>query len=771
MQKTFFFAIGILFVIGFIAIPAYAEPIAIEYGRNYDKELIQILPGGKEIYQWKSTPEKIVNFTISGTPYYSNYKIFEDANIVRLETANSGSLVFNKNTCTYDMYGNGFVGPENLSSVKGIGWTVKGKANASSSWSNVNSINNAACSVGVQRDLQNVKITGSKINTVGVFQIVLDYKPGQGIKETMRAYNNNPAWTNHNIGFVERFEVPQFVTLGDTTYNMANQNNTILNRTWITNHKAQLVNLGNVFYDFGIGFANLNDITIQWINSKAYLNLNYLYPNGIVPYQSWFEVDPTFGPAAGTFSMPQKTAGTTACATAYSFRGAGTNFLTQRIDTGDAANGCIASVTQWDTTAIPDTAIITNSSFIYQIATSLNTGAMTCIINQVTHNVNAADAETLWNDAMNTANGSSYVTGDTRCRTSSSTVDYDLGATADTDIQNSLTLNRFAAGARFTDMVPTASNIYVSLTTTPQLQVVYVVPTPPNAITTLAGSSPTTTTVDLTWTAPNLNGGTLQNYILNYTTPCGIPTTPLPNGTAATSYTIGSLTPDTCYSFRASAATQFGFNITGANIVNVTTLAFNEANYTIGSFNFNAQNPNLFPIRYERINLNSTHLLVNVTFTNTINLACDLRYTYAGSNHTYHPISSIPVSTSEDEASFRFINYTNEITTFHCWDYSGNASANYVLTQTDFLLKQQVRDFRNGTFGTMGMMGAFDFITLIVIVIAMIGFNQKSETVGGIFCIIAVSVLAYFEIVAWWTPIISALAVVIMLMMSSARKE
>jgi hypothetical protein len=163
--------------------------------------------------------------------------------------------------------------------------------------------------------------------------------------------------------------------------------------------------------------------------------------------------------------------------------------------------------------------------------------------------------------------------------------------------------------------------------------------------------------------------------------------------------------------------------------------------------------------------------MVNVTFANTYSLACDLKYTFAGSNKTYHALSSIPVSASENEASFRFTNSSNDIVTFHCWNELGNQSANYVLTQTDFLLKQQVRDFRNGTYGTSGQLGAFDFITLIVVVIAMIGLNRTNEAVAGFFAIIAVAVLTYFGIIQWYIAIISALAVIILLSISSTRKD
>lgn len=752
MQKTFFFAIIPLMIVAMV--PAYADTIR---GKDFDSVLLGHDDLGAEIRQYTSHPERIYD---NG---WKDYKVYENSTVITFETANSGSLVFHKATCSYDMYGNGYIAGN--AQVKGISYTVKGKPNASSTWSNVNSVNNAACMATIIESTGEIKILGTKNNTVGAFQIELKYSPGLGIKETLKAFNNNPAWNNHNIGFTEKFQVPQIIKLGAAQYDLSQYNNTVLDRDWIDNNSKKIMHLTDKLdYDFGIGFNNLQDIKITWVGGKAFLSLNYLYGNYIVPYQQWIEVDPTFNSAPSGQGRIYSTDVSTNCATQT-----GTNADSVfKVSKQNAATGCQMVWQEWDISSIVVGSTVTSAYFEWDQNSTLN-WISDCGLYSYATRPSTLSTANKWSQGW----GGSGAGTTGLCTSDGNDKQLTINSTGIANIQANIAGSEGWWGAMFQSVSgvvdATGREFQLAGGGNTKLNIVYVAPGPPDAITDLHTTAINAETVDLAFSAPSMNGGTLQAYLFNYTTPCGTPLTVLPNGTTATTYTVSGLTASTCYSFRASAGTEFGRNDTG-NILNVTTLTFNEANYTIGSFSYLATNQNIFPIRYERID-NGTQTLVNVTFTNTFNLACDLRYTYAQTNQTYHTISSIPVSTSEDEASFSFQNSTNDIVTFHCWNQSGNQSANYVMTQTDFLLKQQVRDFRNGTYGTMGQFGAFDFITLIVVIIAMIGLNHKSESVGGFFAIVAVAVLAYFEIIAWYTAIIAGLAVIILLAISSTRKD
>lgn len=292
MWKNYAFATAFLFAVALIPIVQQADAlpfISKEKGLDYDLELISINADGSRTYQKTTVPPRLYYDGM-----YQDYRLTESAGSVKLETGHAGSLVFDKTACTYDLYISGFIDELSVPELNNVSWTVKGKAASSSTWSSVNTVNNAACNVSVSTTESTVKIIGERSSASGTFQIVLDYIPGNGIKETFRAYNNNPAWNNHNIGFTETLEVPRIINFGNKTYDLANHNGTVLNRNWIENNNAKLVKFSdNSFYDFGIGFDNLNDVKITWDGSKAKLAFNYLYPTTIVPYQTWFEVDPT----------------------------------------------------------------------------------------------------------------------------------------------------------------------------------------------------------------------------------------------------------------------------------------------------------------------------------------------------------------------------------------------------------------------------------------------------------------------------------------------
>ena len=101
------------------------------------------------------------------------------------------------------------------------------------------------------------------------------------------------------------------------------------------------------------------------------------------------------------------------------------------------------------------------------------------------------------------------------------------------------------------------------------LEIDFITTSPPDAITNLSLDSITQTTATISFTAPDLNGESLINYLFNQTSPHGNPLTFSKNDTLTTT-TITGLTLGTDYSFRASALTAGGYNATG-NILNVTT--------------------------------------------------------------------------------------------------------------------------------------------------------------------------------------------------------
>lgn len=518
-----------------------------EKGKFHTNEFIRSLPDGSQVWQWSSHPERILDGN-----QYKDYILFQDANIVRLETANAGSLVFNKNSCSYNFYNGGYIDELNTAKIKNISWTVKGKEASASTWSNLNGINNAACTVSVQTTEETVKITGSKTNTSGTFQIVLDYAPGKGIKETMRGYNNNPAWNNHNIGFTETFEVPRVIHFGAQQYDLANYNGTTLGRTWIENNEAKLVRLSDrIHYDFGIGFDQLDNIKITWDGTTAKLSLNYLFTNTIVPYQTWFEVDPTFGYTTGTMGTPRSTGAVGAACPGAPFDNPADGIIQVPRST-DAAT-CRRNDIQWDTTSISDSAIITAGTIRYDI-TGIGANPRNCNWNSIEFQPSTRTAAERFADI---ADGTTYLSNNADCTTVANDKTWTLPAAARTDIMSKLSANWWAIGVLHTDQTRDA-NVHDQTFSTVELQLTYV-SSPPNPASALTATSQARK-VQYSWTQTNGTGVT--TYYLGRS---------LDNSTwpAANKTSVGNVT-----SYLDSAVYRAGLlyyvNITASNGLNAT---------------------------------------------------------------------------------------------------------------------------------------------------------------------------------------------------------
>ena len=771
---------GILFAAIFVIILSSiqsANAIPFEKGKNYDRELLGYTADNHERYKWSSHPERILDsYEWTGQPIYKDYRLFETAGNVYLETANSGSVSFDKTLCSYNLYDSGYIDLQNPPKIKNISWSVKGKAAASSTWNPVNGVNNATCSVTIQNDEQTVRIVGEKKSSVGTFQIVLDYTPGRGIKETMRAYNNNSAWNNHNIGFTETFEVPKIIKLGNQTYDLSNYNGTSLNRNWIENNKAKVLKLGEkIFYGFGIGFDNLDNVSIFWDGSKAKLSLNYLYPSGIVPYQQWVSVDPIFTSANPTVdgNVYTNAAAGTQCSTVAQARDTTDTVMHGSNMQGSGSSAeCFYAFSEWDISSLGTDIIPTNVTYSFEI-TSVASPRNCSILGLTTRPSTATDQQLL--DNLRPGGASPLVSSSATCTTVGESKTILTGSNGTTYITNRLASGWAAFGMRFQDMtrdgvahdISWATEENASPVPPPTLTITYTDPTPnPYAVTDLTATAITTVTAMLDWTEPSLNGGTLSGYQINYSSGCtGAPNTIILNntGTSDTSYTAIVTEPINC--FRVGPWTSFGKNMSG----NIATI--NGVSFTIGNINVTQSNPDRIGIRFERTDLNSTASYLNVTYADTYDLACNFFYEFARTNNTYTDLTNSTAGEGFVESSFLLTNSDRDVIQVKCWDQLTNDTGRYIITQSTFPILEQISNFRAGQYGTAGMFGAIDFITLIVIIISMIGFNRIDETVGVIFNTFFIFGLAFFEIIHWETAMIGFFAVGVVFAIAKNRGD
>lgn len=295
----------------------------------------------------------------------------------------------------------------------------------------------------------------------------------------------------------------------------------------------------------------------------------------------------------------------------------------------------------------------------------------------------------------------------------------------------------------------------------------YVTTNAPSAITDLHATNIRGSAVDLAWSAPT--NGSLIGYQLNDTTPWGQPMTTVLNTTSlATSYTVGSLTGSTNYSFRVSGIGSIGEINTTGNILNITTDFDPTISFTPGTFDITLSGVDIRTFKFNRTDT-ATATILGVTYPNTFNATCNFYYKFALTNNTYTNLADVVVNTKEDMATFTFNGLNNDIIDVNCYDTPTNVTGRFLITQTHFAFQDQIANFRNGTFGTQGQFGAFDLITIFAILVSMIGFNRINAPVGAVLSISVLGAFAYFGLIQWYTGATVLVAIVILFAFTTHR--
>jgi len=291
----------------------------------------------------------------------------------------------------------------------------------------------------------------------------------------------------------------------------------------------------------------------------------------------------------------------------------------------------------------------------------------------------------------------------------------------------------------------------------------------PDAVTDLTGIASDFSTIELSWSAPTSYAPAITGYMINGTTPTGEPVDILNanTGTTATTASALNLLIGQEYSFRVSAITVHGKNATG-NIWNGSTIQ----TFVIGNLTSpDVENTNDFSIFFDRTDLNSSAIQLNVTYPNSYNLSCDFDYKYARTNQTYSGLTTVPDGTDDQTATFVLINATGDLVQVRCWDVTTGDESTYVITITDFPFLQQVNALRNGEYGTFFQIGAFDGVMLIVIFLGMIGLNRTTPIVGIIFVVITTFAMSFFGLITYPVIMYPALILMIVWAFVTTRKD
>lgn len=797
---------------------------------------------------------------------------------------------------------------------------------------------------------------------------LLDYKFVliDGKWKTQLEATNLSALTTKAFGFDEIFDLKtDVIDFGNQQRNLDNFNGTTFNKAWLIANKGKVINfLNGLGFDFDKGFDDLYSVTVYDTGvNKSRLVFDYRTSTPLLPNEK-LVIDPTVGYTAGTwkrYNSVLTSGGDTNCALLAVDEA---DYNNQGVLRSDNTGGrCQAYTFVNNISSLPTTVTVTSATIRFDVSAVSSPNA--CDVFAITTaNPDSAAKATVWADIFA---GNQYVTDSTTCDSTGNDKTVVLSSLANTDIRNL----RLASTQNFTfsmvegnwDAISGTSETTLNLATgSVDLEIVYSVASPPDRINDLTYANLSTNALDLLWTQPNLNGGNLTNYLINYTTPFGNPQTFLAN-TTNTYYNVTGLIHGTDYSFRVSALTEAGYNATG-NILNVTTTSttysnpptltafgpssastqinlefpgstmnningyriqretpigagwvnlgtgntsssltyYNDTglssnviyNYRVYAMNgsgistvsneydmttfhlpdavtdldgsatdlstidlswsaptsyapeiigymingttptgepvdvlnantgsasttataFNlligqeysfrvspitvhgyngsgniwngstletfvigdlsspdVTNDDDFSIFFDRTDVNSSAIQLDVTYPNSYDLSCDFSYKYARTNQTYTGLTTVPNGTDNQVATFTLINATGDLVQVRCWDVLTGDESIYVITITDFPFLQYVNNLRNGEYGTFFQIGAFDGVMLVVIFLGMIGLNRTTPIVGITFVVITTFALSYFGFITYPVIMYPALIMMIVWAFVTTRKD
>ncbi len=760
MNKLTFFFAGLL-LIPFIFNEAHAQQITDE-GINF-----QTIKNPDGSFTYQTLPDRIHD----GITWQS-YILFEDANIIQVETG-QGSYQIDKNTCNFAFYNGGKI--TGNPTIPSDTYLAKQSSDAII-WAEVNQINNAVCETAVIINGDDIEIQTIRTHAVGEMKIKYIKEKGTMLKSEMEVTNTS-GLNDRYFGFDQLIQVPQVINFGGNQIDLATKNNTFYDRNFMINNKAELVRLTDkINYDFTKSFSNLLGITVLYDGVDTFLKFDYTNNAQILPDGQTFVIDPTlaFTPTVDGYQVygNPTSSGTNCPVVTTGWTNVGS--LNRAIQSdADGAGRCIGTIWWFNVTGIPDGSATTVTQAVLRYDIVLSQFTKVCTMREMQF-TSITGFEDLYNDSYN---GTEYFTADTMC-TDPVANDYtkSLPQTALDRIEVDLADNEFGlsiimdegAGTRTSSGV---RDVDFGLYSTSEIEITYIVGPVPDAVTDLVAGNEGSSTVDLNWSAPNLNGGIFVGYQLNLTTPFGNPTTLIINntGTSDTAFAVSGLTQNTNYSFRVSVWSNVTNNATG-NIENITTLSL--GNFTVGAINIEATNLDFRTWKFVRTDINSSALSLSVIYPNTYNATCSFHFKFAMIDQNFSNLATSPSGSSELEATFVFNNTANEVIDVLCIDenLATTPEGIFLLTQSNFLLLQQFAEFRDGTYGTLGMIGSIDLITMVGIIVAMIGFNRVNESVGYFFLIAILGVMAFFQIIIWPVALSGMIIVIGVLTYTSTRK-
>jgi hypothetical protein len=516
-----------------LSVPVAFGEIVETKGQNYD--LVENFFIGEA--NWQSHPERIMD---NG---WKNYALSNTGDKIIFNTNAVGSFVFDKNSCSYSIYGNGYNGEQIIPSVSAVATYLN-----NGQWQNL-PINDEACTVTVDRYEDGVFLTSTKVITEDITEDVFipytgttenfyvnatnanfnliqssngtntGYFNGEtrvlesvevekfvqeirldifdGFKETFKVWHDG----SEELGISQTIHSGESITIGDQTINIAELNGQSFDKQFIIDNEAEILAItDSVNYDFDTGIESLSNVNIIF-DGDYKVNMDFSEGN----FVGYLEIDPTFTATPTGDGWFRDSDGNNVCSTASS--GQSTTVLEPHIYGGGSSYiDCQVAYIEFPVSGFPSSATVTDVALDFYVTSVLTPDA--CDVRPITTNQPTTSTDqSVFTEIM----GGTDYTQLTECQTTGQKSNMSLGNQAVTDFSSSITSGWFALGLKQDTDTVNANKITTIASSShstydpPKLTVTYSFPTvsqPPTGLTTVTGVP-----VELDWTAPTDNGG------------------------------------------------------------------------------------------------------------------------------------------------------------------------------------------------------------------------------------------------------------------------
>ena len=491
-----------------------------DVGKNYDVIRDHNDPDGDGFGSatWTSHFERIWDGSV-----WQDYVLQDNNETVMYFSESTGSLFYDKNTCSYSTTSGGFSGIQLLDSVSVV---PRYAVNGTDAWSTM-PVNSQACDVDTKQIGDNVFITATKEirgdipsgqfygNGTAIppqtdvvlesFVQELRISPTSGIKETFQIFT---AENERKLGVTQTIEAGETINIGGTVYDIASASGQIFPKEWLVANSAEVLGIASgLNYDIDQGIERLNAVRIIDDNGVYKVALDYQDSTGA---ENYLEIDPTLT-TTSTFGGYVSTNGD--CSANFDYWSTNNNEIFAGLQPNSSS--CYRGIMEWDTSGIQDDSTITDVDVqltLTDIITSGGWSAANADLTSVTTGQpstltgSSSDRDALGDDI---GDGPVYVSN-TVVNSVGTDYSWDLGDTANSDLQGLLSADWFALGGKLYDEGDTGGNFALGATNYSghirELTVEYTIPSVPTAPTsfTVQHGNP----IELDWGLPTDDGGT-----------------------------------------------------------------------------------------------------------------------------------------------------------------------------------------------------------------------------------------------------------------------